>query len=198
MRIDRILSMIYKIFDTPDDQLLDRIAKDVIKGAVVIYPTDSLYAVGCQLSKYDKFIKVLAKMGRVKVFSELSVLVDSFEMANEVAHISTPIYRAMKQSKAPTTWILPANKHYFKQKKLPFREQVGIRICGHPIVKGLIHKMGGPLLSASLEERDPEFWQYGDPDEIIAQFGPHVDIVLDAGHVMGEPSLLVNGCLDET
>jgi tRNA threonylcarbamoyl adenosine modification protein (Sua5/YciO/YrdC/YwlC family) len=190
--------MIYKIFDTPDDALLSQIAKSLSGGHVAIYPTDSLYAAGCEISYYEKLIKTLKNMGKEKTFSELSVLVDSFEMANEMAHISTPVYREMKQIKEPTTWILPSNRQYFKKKKLPFREHVGIRICEHPVIKGLIKHMRMPLLSASLEERDPEFWQYGDPDEIIAQFGAHADIVIDAGHVMGEPSVIINRRLNES
>jgi tRNA A37 threonylcarbamoyladenosine synthetase subunit TsaC/SUA5/YrdC len=167
------------------------------QGKTAIYPTDSLYAVGTQIASYDQLIKVLNKMGRNKEFSELTILVDSFEMANELAEISTPIYREMKQMKAAATWILPANTHYFKKRKLPFREQVGLRICDHPVVRGIIAKLGSPLLSASLEERDPDFWRYGDPDEIISDFGQYVDIVVDAGYVTGVPSLLINRCKDD-
>ena len=178
--------------DSPDEKIVKTVAGHFREGHVVIYPTDSLYAMGTMLTHQSTLIEKLAQIEREKDFGHLALLVDSFEMAQEFASISTPVFREIRAQKGSCTWILPANRLVFKRLKLPKREQVGIRICKNPFVKALIRELGLPIVSASLEGRDPDYWQYGDPDEISVRFGQIADIVVQSGFVMGEPSVVID------
>ncbi len=185
--------MIYHISHTqPDTNVISQAVLQLQQGKVAIYPTDSLYAMGAILPNYEALITSLSKVDRHKDFSQLSLLVDSFEMAREYALISTPIYREMRAQKQPTTWLLPACSQKFKKMKLPKRQSVGIRLCQHPVVLEIIRSCQLPLVSASLEERDPEYWHYADPEEIQHRFNHCVDLILLAGFASGEPSEVID------
>lgn len=185
--------MQYRVNETtPDHKVIAEVAKRLKNGHVAIYPTDSLYGMGSALSHHEALIKILRQMGREKSFSDLSLLVCDIEQANEFVQISTPDFRRIKSEKEVTTWILPAKELTFKRMKLPKRQTVGIRICKHPVVEALIRELKSPLISASLEERDPEYWHYGDPDEVVSRFSEYADLLLLAGYVVGSPSQVID------
>ena len=185
--------MQYLIRDSsPDEKVIKSVVRHFKEGHVVIYPTDSLYAMGALLTHQATLVEKLALIERDKDFGHLALLVDSFEMAQAFAEISTPVFREIRAQKGPATWVLPANRLAFKRLKLPKREQVGIRICANPFLNAVIKQLGLPIVSASLEGRDPDYWQYGDPDEISSRFGQIADIVVQSGFVMGEPSVVID------
>ena len=154
---------------------------DAMAQALVIYPTDTVYALGC-LSTQPKALKQLAKIKGVKLekapfsffFQNISVL------SQYVTHFDAPIYRLINKAlPGPYTFIFKGGKKLPK----PFdkRKDIGARISSHPILKVLVELLEAPLVTTSLHHKDKVIEYTTDPDQIYENWADRVDIIIDAG-----------------
>jgi tRNA threonylcarbamoyl adenosine modification protein (Sua5/YciO/YrdC/YwlC family) len=177
---------------SPNTKIIKDVAKALIGGALVIYPTDTVYALGC-LSSNHKALSKLAKLKEVKVeqapfsflFSDLS------ELSGYVQHFDSAIFRLLKRTlPGPYTYIMSGSKKLPK----PFdkRKSIGIRISDNPILKVLLPLLPAPLITTSLHDKDKIIDYTTDPDVIFEEWGDIVDIMIETGAGGNLPSTVID------
>lgn len=177
---------------SPNTKIIKDVAKALIGGALVIYPTDTVYALGC-LSSNHKALSKLAKLKEVKVeqapfsflFSDLS------ELSGYVQHFDSAIFRLLKRTlPGPYTYIMSGSKKLPK----PFdkRKSIGIRISDDPILKVLLPLLPAPLITTSLHDKDKIIDYTTDPDVIFEEWGDIVDIMIETGVGGNLPSTVID------
>jgi len=165
-------------------------------GGVIIYPTDTIYGLGCNIFKH----KAIERICRIKnidpMKAQLSfVCYDLSDMSHYTKSISTPLYRLLKSYlPGPYTFILPASKQVPKilQSK---KNTIGLRVPDNNIARTIVKESGSPLLSASLPGEMVE--EYTDPELINENFKNLVDIIIDGGPGGMVPSTVIDCTNDE-
>lgn len=166
------------------------------KGGVIIYPTDTIYGIGCDIFQH-KAIERICQIKQVDpAKAQLSFICsDLSDLSKYARQISTPTYRLLKQYlPGPYTFILPASKEVPKILKSK-KDTIGLRVPDHPITQAIVAMLGRPLLSASLPGEQVE--EYTDPDYIFEQFENRVDMIIDGGIGGIIPSTIVDLTSDE-
>ncbi len=166
--------------ETPQPRLITQAAHLIMKGSVVIYPTDTVYGVGCCVSntKRLKDIATILHRDHKRLFS---FVCSDIAQANEYADISNRAFKIMKRYlPGPYTFILPST-NFVKKKISQKRKTVGIRIPDSPVTVQLIQEMGEPMANMSL---NIEGEHRGDPNEFMSpEVLNGIDIMIDAGPV---------------
>lgn len=180
--------------DNPQGRLIEKVAKILADGGLVVYPTDTQYGLGCDLNNK----KAIEKVYRLKQRSQKSpfsfVCADLTHIA-EYAKVSNFAYRTMRRLlPGPYTFILDGTK-LVPQLMLTKRHECGIRVPGHPIALGLVSALGRPIIntSAALEGQSPPTCA----EEFNDLFKNQVDAVIDGGPVPGRPSTIISLIDDE-
>lgn len=189
--------MLVKLYpDNPDPRQIRKIAASLREGALVIYPTDTVYAVGCDIFQARAVEQICRMKDQVPSKANLSFICQDLSHISEYARISTPVFKLMKRNTpGPFTFILNGSSSLpklFKQKKT-----VGIRVPDNGIVRALVEELGNPLMTASLKSEDGEMEYITDPELIEERFGHWVDWVIDGGAGGIEPSTVVD-CTEDT
>lgn len=189
--------MLLRIHPVNPEERKIKIVIDCLKsGGIIIYPTDTVYSLGCDLFNHD----AIEKAGRIKNINPKTanysiVCYDLSHLSDFVFSIDTPLYRLMKKSMpGPFTFILKANNNVpkiFKSKK----KSVGIRVPDNLISRSIIKALGNPITSTSIHESDAPDDYISDPEIIYEKFGNLVDIVIDGGFGHKKPSTVVD-CSD--
>ena len=172
-----------------------RVASEVLReGGLLIYPTDSVYGLGCDLFNKKAVEKIYQIKGNDKR-KLLSFICPDLKGISEYAFISNSAYRIMRHLlPGPFTFILPATKQVPKI-LLENRKTVGIRVPDNLICQGLLLEFGLPIISTSA--RLPGQGFLNDPDEIAEMFSSSVDLFLDSGQGGLDPSTIVDLTQDE-
>jgi tRNA threonylcarbamoyl adenosine modification protein (Sua5/YciO/YrdC/YwlC family) len=185
------------LFSIPPDNLDDYTlsqAADIMKdGGVVIYPTDTIYAMGCSILQ-PKALERMAKIKNIRVDKAVfSLIVHDFaHITDYTKPMSNTVYKLMKHNlPGPFTFILEANSNIPKLMNSR-RKTVGIRIPNNPITLGLVEKLGCPMVSTSLHSDDEIEKFPTDPDEIFTDYENKVDAVIDGGHGNNEESTVID------
>ena len=199
------MAKILKIYpDNPQENLLDEVVRTLKNGGIIIYPSDTVYALGCNI--FDiKAMEKLAQLKKTKLEkAHFSIICnDLSHLSNFTRPIDTSVFRFLKSHlPGPFTFILEANKN------LPLaykgHKTVGIRVPDHSIPQLIVEKLGHPIASTSIKD-DDEIIEYSTDPELIAEKYDHlVDIVIDAGYgdnmastivdlTSGEPEVLREG-----
>ena len=161
-------------------------------GGVIIYPTDTVYAMGCDIFNQKGVERICKHKGiDTRKVNHLSFICDELSMVSEYAKMSNAAFKLMKRNlPGPFTFILEGNSRLpklFKQKKT-----VGIRIPDNNIIKTIVKELGNPIMTTSLKRDDDEILEYyTDPELIEEKFGNEVDLVVDGGIGTLEPSTVV-------
>ncbi len=176
------------------------IAADIIKGGgIIIYPTDTVYAIGCDIFN-QRSIEKIAQLKKLNLQKSLFTFVcsDISEMSDYVLPIANHVFRTIKKIiPGPYTFILNANQNVPKVLK-QYRKTVGIRIPDNNIVRDLVHRLGRPILSTSLiNTKDDIVEYYSDPQEIYNDFKNKVDLIIDGGYGNILPSTVLD-CTTDT
>jgi len=178
--------------DNPNQQLVDEVVAVLKKGGLVIFPTDTIYGLGCDL-KNNKALERLAMLKGVKlekatfsfIFNNLSHLSDY------VKQLDSPTFKILKRTlPGPYTFILPGSNtlpKVFKKKKT-----VGIRIPNNNIVRSIIETLGNPIVSTSIKDEDEILEYITDPELIFEKWEKKVDIVIDGGYGDNHASTVVD------
>jgi tRNA threonylcarbamoyl adenosine modification protein (Sua5/YciO/YrdC/YwlC family) len=182
--------------DNPQPRLLKQIAECLLDGGVIIYPTDTIYGIGCDISQ-PKAVERICRIKNVDPQkAQLSFICkDLSHLSDYTKSIDTPLYRMLKEHlPGPFTFILPASKQVPKilQSK---KSTIGLRVPDNKICLALGDALGHPILSASLPGDMVE--EYTDPEVIFEKFKHLVDFVIDGGIGGMEPSTIVDCTTDE-
>ena len=177
--------------ENPSPPLIRRVAECLSSGGIIIYPTDTIYGLGCDIF-HPKAIERIARIKQVDPpKAQLSFVCSSLsDLSQYTKSISTPLYRILKNYlPGPYTFILPASKQVPKLLHSK-KNTIGLRIPDHPIALAIVNATGRPLLSASLPGDEPE--SIAQPEEIYQRFHSLVDIVIDAGPGGIVPSTIID------
>jgi tRNA threonylcarbamoyl adenosine modification protein (Sua5/YciO/YrdC/YwlC family) len=193
--------------DNPQPRNIKTVADCLRGGGVIIYPTDTIYGIGCDINNAAAVERICRIKNIDPKKAQFSFVCDSLShISNYTKSIDTPIFRLLKKAlPGPYTFILEANKQVPKILKTK-KDTVGIRIPDHNISRAIVAELGHPIMSASLPmEEDVEY--YTDPELMEERFGHLVDMVIDggAGNVIastvidctsGQPELIRQGAGD--
>lgn len=175
----------------PQARLIQQVAECLKDGGVVVYPTDTIYGLGCDIFQ-PKAVEKICKIKQVDpAKAQLSFICrDLSHLSDYTKSIDTPLYRMLKSYlPGPYTFILPSSKQVPKilQSK---KSTIGLRIPDNEICRHILDTLGHPLLSASLPGEMVE--EYTDPEVIQEKFGHLVDFVIDGGIGGMVPSTVVD------
>lgn len=175
----------------PQPRLLKQAAERIRAGAVVAYPTDSCYALGCHLGDKDAMERIRTLRGFGKDHHFTLVCRDLSEIAL-YAQVDTAAYRLLRAvTPGAYTFLLPATREVPRRLQHPKRRTIGIRVPDHPVAQGLLEALGEPLMSCTLllpGEAEPPT----DAATIAAALGRGVDLILDGGACGFEPTTVVD------
>jgi len=175
----------------PQRRLLRRAAEVLAAGGVIVYPTDSCYALGCRIGDKEALerIRAIRRLGPGHNFT--LVCRDLSELAT-YARVDNAAYRFLKAlTPGPYTFILRATKEVPRRLQHPRRRTIGIRVPDHRITRALLEEAGGPLLSVTCQ-LPGEALPLTDPEEIRERLRGRVDLVLDGGACGVEPTTVID------
>lgn len=177
----------------PEPRKIAQAVRVLQNGGVIIYPTDTIYGIGCDLLN-RRAIERLCKIMDVKPHKlDLSFIChDLSQISTFVKRIDTPIFKILKKSlPGPFTYIFEASAKVPRILDIN-KKTVGIRIPDHPIPRALVALLGNPLISSSIKDDDAIREYTTDPEEIYKDFKHRVDMVIDGGFGRNIPSTVVD------
>ncbi|MFD2914652.1 L-threonylcarbamoyladenylate synthase [Psychroserpens luteus] len=187
------MAQLIKIYEeNPNPKEIKKVVDVLKRGGLVIYPTDTVYGLGCDITN----IKALEKIARIKgVKLEKSnfsfICEDLSNLSDYVKQIDTATFKILKRAlPGPYTFILPGSKNLpnpFKKRKT-----VGIRVPDNAITIEIVKQLGNPLVSTSIRDEDFVVEYTTDPELILEKWNNLVDIVIDAGYGGNEASTVID------
>ena len=186
---------LYKSNNNP--KTLDHIVSVLKQGGLIIYPTDTVYGLGCDFTNL-KALQRIANIKGVKLDkSNFSFICSDLSNLSDYAkQLNSSEFKLLKRAlPGPYTFILKSSKslpHYFKKKKT-----VGIRVPDHSIAVSIVELLGNPIISTSIHDEDDVIEYTTDPELIYEKWSGLVDIVIDAGFGGNEPSTVIDLSKDE-
>ncbi|MFZ2430292.1 MAG: L-threonylcarbamoyladenylate synthase [Lutibacter sp.] len=187
------MAELIKIYnENPNEREIDKVVKILQKGGLIIYPTDTVYGLGCDITNTKAMERVAQLKGLKLDKANFSfICYDLSNLSDYVKQIDTPAYKILKKAlPGPYTFILPSSTNLpkaFKNKKT-----VGIRIPNNNIIRELVKKLGNPIVSTSIYDEDDLLEYTTDPELIYEKWGNKVDIVIDGGYGSNIPSTIVD------
>jgi len=180
--------------DNIDDRLIAQVVDALKQGELIIFPTDTVYAMGCDLYN-KKGLEKLAKFKNVKLSkANFSIICKDFsDISNYVKNVSRPVFKLLKQNlPGPFTFILSATNFLpklFDSK----RKEIGIRIPNHRIISAIVTELGNPIAVTSLHNEDDIIQEYfADPYAIFERYEQHVNYIIDGGYGNLDASTIVD------
>jgi tRNA threonylcarbamoyl adenosine modification protein (Sua5/YciO/YrdC/YwlC family) len=177
--------------DNPQSRLIAQAVKIIRNGGVLVYPTDSAYALGCHLG--DKAaLERICRIRHLDAKHNFTLICRNLSEVGIYANFDTPVYRMLKaNTPGAYTFILRATKEVPRRLMHPKKKTIGIRIPDNPIVRALLTELNEPMLTTTLilpGEDSP----MTDPEEIRKQIEAEIDLVIDGGFCGIEPTTLVD------
>lgn len=182
--------------DNPQQRNIKIIIESLVNGGVIIYPTDTLYGLGCDIFQRQAIERISLIKHTDPAKAQLSfICADLSDLSKYSKSISTPVYRLLKSHlPGPYTFILPASKQVPRMLKNK-KNTIGLRIPDNKIARSIVKELGRPLLSVSLPGEKVE--EFTDPQKIYDIFKNLVDVVVDGGIGGSVPSTIVDCTTDE-
>jgi len=164
----------------PQDRLIRQVVEIIKGGGIIIYPTDTIYGLGCDIYQHKAIERICRIKGVQPQKANFSfVCYDLSDLSHYARQLDTSVYRTLKQHlPGPYTFILEASKQVPKILKTK-KDTIGIRVPDNKIARCIVQELGNPVLSASLPGNDVE--EYTDPEIIHDRFEKLVDVVIDGG-----------------
>ena len=189
--------MIQKLYSKNNDpDVLQHIVDILNDGGIIIYPTDTMYAMGCHALK-ERPIERICKLKNIDPRkNNLSIICYDLSNISEYARVSNATFKLMKRNlPGPFTFVLNADSRL--PKIFRNRKEVGIRVPDNNIIREICHLLDAPILTTTLPLNPDEDVEYvTDPELIDEKFGSEVELVLDGGLGGVEPSTVINCCED--
>lgn len=186
--------MLLKLYSENTNQKdLQKVVDCLNKGGVIIYPTDSVYAIGCDITSKSAIEKVARLKGIKADKANFSfVFFDLSHISEYTQQFDSRVFKILKHNlPGPFTFILPASRvvaKFFKNKK----KTLGIRIPDNNICKAIVEKLGRPIISTSVHDDDEILEYTTDPELIYERYKDKVDMVIDGGFGNNEASTVVD------
>lgn len=190
--------MLLKLYDNNNDPAVLQHIVDVLNdGGLIIYPTDTLYAIGCHGLKERSIENICRLKGTDPRKHHLSIICYDLSTISEYARVDNHIFKLMKRNlPGPFTFVLNGTSRL--PKIFRNRKEVGIRMPDHPIIREIARILDAPILTASLPLEEGEEVEYTtDPELIAEKFENQVDLIIDGGIGGREPSTVVDCTNDE-
>lgn len=180
----------------PQPRLIKQVSDSLKKGGVIIYPTDTIYGLGCDINQP----KAIEKICRIKNVDAAKaqfsfICKDLSHLSDYTKSIETPLYRVLKHHlPGPFTFILPASKMVPKLLQTK-KATIGIRVPDNEICRCILAELGNPIISTSLPGEMVE--EYTDPEIMFERFETQVDYIIDGGIGGMNPSTVVDCTTDD-
>lgn len=186
------MSQFFSVHPThPQQRLLSRAAEIVAAGGLVVYPTDTTYALGCQIG--DK--QALERIRLIRRLDDRHHFTLTCRDLSEIAiyaRVNDANYRILKHyTPGPFTFLLPATREVPKRLVHPKRRTIGLRVPDHPIALGLLEALGGPMMTTTMQLPEDAF-PLNDPEDVRDRIGNAVDVIIDGGTCGLEPTTVVD------
>ncbi len=177
--------------DNPQDRLIKQVVEILKNGGVIVYPTDTIYGLGCDITQHKAVERICRIKGVDPQKANLSfVCYDLSDLSQYAKQLDTAVYRTLKQYlPGPYTFILEASRQVPRILKTK-KDTVGIRVPDNNIARAIVKELGNPILSATLPGEYVE--EYTDPDLIHDKFEKLVDLVIDGGIGGMVPSTIIS------
>ncbi len=187
-----------KIYEqNPNPKEIERVVEVLRKGGLIIYPTDTVYGLGCDITN-TRALEQIARLKNVKLAKANFSFIcnDLSHLSDYVKQIDTPTYKILKRAlPGAYTFILPGNNNLpkaFKKKKT-----VGIRVPDNSIIREIVRALGNPIVSTSIYDEDDLIEYTTDPELIYEKWKDKVDLVIDGGYGGNQASTVVDLSGDE-
>lgn len=175
----------------PQPRLVDQVVQQLRDGALIAYPTDSGYALGCQLGNREGRDRILA-IRELDDRHHFTLMCKDFAQLGQMVVVDNAAFRAIKATTpGPYTFILTATREVPKRLMHPRKKTVGVRITDHPVVCALLDRLGEPLLTSTLimpGETEPRTVGW----EVKEDLDHLVDVVVESGEPSAEPTSVVD------
>lgn len=177
--------------ENPQQRLIKQVADELKKGAIICYPTDTGYGVGCDLF-HQKAVKRLYQLKKRPANKPFSILCSDLKDISQYAHVSNTAYRLLKRNlPGAYTFVLPGTKLVPKT-MITKQKTVGIRVPEHNICNEIVLTLGNPLINTSIPTDDDDLQPPAELYEIDQLLGNRVDIIVDGGLIYPNPSSIID------
>ena len=178
--------------ENPDEKRMLQVVDVLRNGGVIIYPTDTVYSIGCDVNNSKAVARVAQIKGLKPEKANFSIICYDLSHIAEYARVYTPEYKMMKKNlPGPFTFILNGSSalpKIFKSNK----KEVGIRVPDNNIARQLVQMLGNPLIATSVHDHDEVLEYTTDPELIHEKYEKQVDIVINGGYGNNEASTIVD------
>lgn len=187
------MAQFIKIYeDKPSESAIAKVVKVLKEGGLVIYPTDTVYGLGCDITN-SRALERIAKIKGIKLekanFS--FVCSDLSNLSDYVKQIDTSTFKLLKRAlPGPYTFILPGNNNLPREFKK--KTTVGIRVPDNSIALEIVRQLGNPIVSTSIYDEDDVIEYTTDPELIFEKWQNLVDVVIDGGYGDNQPSTIID------
>ena len=187
------MAQLLKIYeDNPNEAAIKKAVEVLKNGGLIIYPTDTVYGLGCDITNV-KAVEKVAKIKGIKLEkANLSFICsDLSHISDYVKQIDTATFKILKRAlPGPYTFILPGNSNLpkvFKNKKT-----VGIRVPDNNIIRAIVKELGNPIISTSIHDEDEVLEYSTDPELIFEKWQNQIELVIDGGYGDNVPSTIID------
>lgn len=187
------MAQLLKIYeDNPNEAAIKKAVEVLKNGGLIIYPTDTVYGLGCDITN----LKALEKVAKIKGIklekANLSFICsDLSHISDYVKQIDTATFKLLKRAlPGPYTFILPGSSNLpkvFKNKKT-----VGIRVPDNNIIRAIVKELGNPIISTSIHDEDEVLEYSTDPELIFEKWQNQIELVIDGGYGNNVPSTIID------
>lgn len=181
---------------TPEPRKIHQVVTCLQEGGLVVYPTDTVYALGCDIHNARAVERIARIKGIKPQKNDFSFICHDLSHIADYAKVSNSAFKVMKRIlPGPFTFILSAGSRV--PKVLANRKTVGIRIPNHPIPLQIVHELENPIITTSIKD-DDDFMEYPtDPEIMFERFQNQVDLVIDGGFGGLIPSTIIDATTDD-
>ncbi|MBA4154434.1 L-threonylcarbamoyladenylate synthase [Flavobacterium sp.] len=187
------MSQFIKIYpENPNEAAIAKVVKVLKDGGLVIYPTDTVYGLGCDITN-TKALERIAKIKGIKLEKANFSFIchDLSNISDYIRQIDTATFKILKRTlPGPYTFILPGNNNLPKEFKK--KKTVGIRVPNNAIVLEIVKLLGNPIVSTSIYDEDEVLEYSTDPELIFEKWQNKVDLIIDGGYGDNQPSTIID------
>lgn len=182
--------------ENPEQHKIDEIVKVLKAGGVIIYPTDTVYGIGCDFMN-TKAVQRVCQIKNIKPQSLSFICYDLSEISEYVRSLNTPVFKVMKKAlPGPFTFILKSSSNVPKVLGAK-RKTVGIRVPDNNIPRQIVNELGNPIITTSIHDEDEIIEYSTDPELIYEKYQNLVDLVIDGGYGGNVASTVINCAEDD-
>lgn len=188
------ICIFFKLYEKNTEQnKLDRIVNILENDGVIIYPTDTVYGMGCSINSKKAIERIARLKGITPGKERFSLLFDNLsQIAEYTRNIETPVFKVLKKAlPGPFTFILPSGNNLPKLLSSS-KKTVGVRIPDHAVPRMLVRQLGLPIITTSIRDEDEVIEYSTDPELIYEKYCTQVDAIIDGGYGNNLPSTIID------